>query len=123
MSKTKRYRDLTPNEITELHPDPGYNFADFLANLLKQGNHMSLHDCKKEWRILGDVEAEITRIGKERTRFVRDVLRKPMKHACLGIWGKGDNRHILLYDTDWAEMWADCYEVTREHHKHWSHRK
>lgn len=119
MSRFKKSMDGNLKKIMPSPPDPGYDFADFLAYLMKRGNVVSLKECERDWSDSFDVESEVKRIGKERSEYVRDILAKPGKNPCLYIAGKGDMKAVILTDRSWADQWARHYGVNLPHHRQW----
>lgn len=105
-------QDLKPDG-----PDPGPLLAKFLSYLLKRhGGNVALNECKRDWGREFDVEAEVKRLGRERSAYVHDVLGHTDGPFCIGIFRLRGELHVIIQDTEWAEDWAVYHKVKPPHH-------
>ena len=98
-------------------PDPGPVLAKFLAYLLKRhGGNVSLKECERDWGRTFDVEAEVKRLGRERSAYVCDAPGNTQEPVCIGIFRLRGELHVIVQDTEWAEDWAVYHKVKPPHH-------
>ena len=101
-----------PSKPAPPKPDPGEDFAKFLAWLMKLSGLAKLSKCKVKWeRQLG----QNTSIEEVVESFGHDlVVIIPRKG------GRIEKKYVMLTDEGWtwAAKWTHHYDVDIPHHRH-----
>jgi hypothetical protein len=109
MSPSKPTPESLPPE-----PDPGKDFAEILAWLMKLNGTAKLSKCKEKWE--KHLEQEIP---------VEDFIERLEQRDCFVViiprkGGRIQKKYVMLTEKGWtwAAKWTHYYNVDIPHHRH-----